>query len=40
METKQEQTPTLEVNPIKPMIEAKQEKAAFEQEKVTASILQ
>lgn len=39
IELKKEQTPTLEVNPIKPIIEAKKEKEVFEQEKQTNSIL-
>jgi hypothetical protein len=39
METKQEQLPTMEVNPIAPIIEAKQEKEAMKQEKETNSIL-
>jgi hypothetical protein len=39
IETKQEQAPTLEVNPIAPIIEAKQEKEAIQQEKETNSIL-
>ena len=39
IEVKKEQAPTLEVNPIKPIIEAKQEKEAIKQEKETNSIL-
>lgn len=40
IETKKEQLPTLKVNPIAPIIEAKQEKEAVQQEKETTSILQ
>jgi hypothetical protein len=39
IETKQEQIPTLQVNPIAPIIKAKQEKESMQQEKETTSIL-
>lgn len=38
IETKKEQKPTLEVNPIKPIIEAKQQKEQKTQEEESASI--
>lgn len=38
IETKQEQPPTMEVNPIAPIIEAKQEKEFIKQEKESSSI--
>jgi hypothetical protein len=40
IETKQQQEPTMTVNPIAPIIEAKQEKEMIQQEKETTSILQ